>query len=190
MHILILIGPPGSGKSTLSAHLQQLGYHAVSTGNLLRHAAKSNPALAEQLATGSLTDDQTITDLLRTALEGQTKVLLDGYPRTLPQVSMLQDAFPGAEIRALELQVSDSLALSRVALRAEKTGHSRPEDRPEVAASRLAVFHRQTDQAASAYKKAGTLLSIDASGSAEEVERLAVQRLAVQRLASAALSEL
>ena len=137
MHILILIGPPGCGKGTLSTHLQTQGYHAVSTGELLREAAKSDPILAEQLASGSLTDDHKITDLLRDALEGQTKVLLDGYPRTLQQVSLLAEAFPHAQIRALELQVSDELALKRVAQRAEQTGHSRPEDRPQDAAVRL-----------------------------------------------------
>lgn len=173
MHILILIGPPGCGKGTLSTYLQQRGYHAVSTGELLRSAAKEDPALAEQLATGTLTDDHTITELLKVALEGQTKVLLDGYPRTLPQVSLLQEAFPDAEIRALELQISDDLALQRVARRAEQTGHARPEDQPEVAASRLEVFHRQTGAAIEAYRASGTLLSIDASGSAEQVQRLA-----------------
>ncbi|WP_407572798.1 nucleoside monophosphate kinase [Deinococcus altitudinis] len=173
MNILILIGPPGCGKGTLSKHLQRQGYHAISTGELLRDAAKTDPALAEQLAGGSLTDDHTITDLLKQALEGQTQVLLDGYPRTLPQVSLIAEAFPDAEIRALELRLSDDLALQRVARRAEQTGNARPEDRPEVAASRLAVFHEQTDQAIASYRAAGTLLSIDASGSPEEVQRLA-----------------
>lgn len=133
MHILILIGPPGCGKGTLSAHLQTQGYHAVSTGEHLRFTAKHDPALAEQLAIGTLTDDHKITELLKQAFKGQTKVLLDGYPRTLPQVSLLAEAFPHAQIRALELQVSDELALKRVAQRTEQTGHSRPEDRPQDA---------------------------------------------------------
>ena len=173
MHIMMLIGSPGCGKGTLSTHLQRQCYHAVSTGELPREAAKHDPALAGQLASGTLTDDQKITDLLRAALESQTQVLLDGYPRTLAQVGLLAEAFPDAEIRALELRVSDDLALKRVAQRAEQTGDSRPEDRPEVAASRLAVFHRQTDRATSAYRARGTLLSIDASGSAEDVQNLA-----------------
>lgn len=173
MHILILIGSPGCGKGTLSKHLQQRGYHAVSTGELLRAAAKTDAALAEQLAIGSLTDDHTITDLLKEALEGQTQVLLDGYPRTLNQVSLLEEAFPSAEIRALELRLSDELALKRVAQRAEQTGNARPEDRPEMATSRLAVFHGQTGEAIGAYRNAGALLSIDASGSPEQVQRLA-----------------
>ena len=80
MHIMMLIGSPGCGKGTLSTHLQRQGYHAVSTGELPREAAKHDPALAGQLASGTLTDDQKITDLLRAALEDQTQVLLDGYP--------------------------------------------------------------------------------------------------------------
>ena len=54
---IIFLGPPGSGKGTLSQQLQQIyGYQHISTGNIFREEiAKATPMgqqIAELVATG------------------------------------------------------------------------------------------------------------------------------------------
>ena len=178
MQILILIGPPGCGKGTLAQHLQQHGYHTVSTGELLRKAAKTNPELQQQLDGGSLTDDSTVTDLLKAELPGHEMVLLDGFPRNREQVDILARTFPDAEIRALELQVPDEVALERIQKRAKEG--DRPEDQPEVAQDRLKLYHQQTSGAIEAYRAQHKLSSIDGTGDAAQVAALADQALHIQ----------
>jgi len=202
LELLILIGPPGSGKGTLAAALAQSnGYHPVSTGELLRQAARTDPVLGEQLALGTLTPDATIGTLLTRAISGHKKVLLDGYPRTLTQVWHLATLFPDASIRALSLDVPDELSLERTAKRAAQTtaAERRPEDAPSVARTRLDLFHAQTavvlqayatqrsrgpeqlriydPERGDTYKMQGVLSTLDGRGSPEQVHLAAQHAL-------------
>ena len=47
---IILIGPPGAGKGTMSGKLvEEFGYRHISTGDLMREEAKSGSELGNQL---------------------------------------------------------------------------------------------------------------------------------------------
>ena len=176
LDLLILVGPPGSGKSTLAASLETSNhYHAVSTGTLLRNAAQNDPALKDQLASGTLSPDATVERLLVQAVKGHRKVLLDGYPRTMTQVRTLRALFPYARIRTLNLGVPDDLSLARIRERngGSPAGQQRPEDAATVAMDRLMVFHRQTSDVIRIYAAADVLSTIDGHGTPEEVHTLA-----------------
>lgn len=180
LELLILIGPPGCGKGTLAVRLERSnGYHPVSTGALLRQAALHNPALQEQLASGTLTPDATLERLLIQAVKHHKKVLLDGYPRTIQQVWRLDRLFPHARIRALHLDVPDTLSLTRIRQRLEQTPpeQRRPEDTPEVARHRLEVFHQQTAAVIGSYTVRNLLGTLDGRGTPDEVHRQAREQL-------------
>jgi adenylate kinase len=94
---LVIFGRPGSGKSTLAERLgADHGYVLVRTGELLRAAIRRQDFLGKRveihLATGSLVPDPLIFELLEQSLKapGSSRLLFDGFPRTMGQVPLLE----------------------------------------------------------------------------------------------------
>ena len=94
---IVILGPPGSGKGTQAAMLvEELGVPHISTGALLRNAAKRGTelGLAAKAITdkGDLVPDDIMSDMIEERL-GRDDVasgfLLDGYPRTVTQARSL-----------------------------------------------------------------------------------------------------
>ncbi|GAB4122846.1 MAG: nucleoside monophosphate kinase [Roseiflexaceae bacterium] len=90
---LVLLGPPGAGKSTIAeAIVAQHRIIPISTGQLLRSEIKSRTALGRTVAgiidKGNLAPDSLMDRVLRGSLEtldDEEGILLDGYPRTMHQ---------------------------------------------------------------------------------------------------------
>jgi adenylate kinase len=90
---LVLLGPPGAGKSTIAEAI--VAHHRIipiSTGQLLRSEIKSRTALGRTVAgiidKGNLAPDSLMDRVLRGSLEtldDDEGILLDGYPRTMHQ---------------------------------------------------------------------------------------------------------
>jgi adenylate kinase len=97
--ILIMLGPPGSGKGTQSDVLvKKHGFIKLSTGDMLRREVANNSDLgrviADVMQKGLLVSDSTIMEAVRAAfaaLKPTDKVILDGFPRTLMQADLLKD---------------------------------------------------------------------------------------------------
>lgn len=98
--ILIIFGPPGSGKGTQAKQLQQkFGVVHLSTGDLLRAAIREETPLGlkakEFMDKGSLVPDDVILGLMKEKISSVSKkekskcILLDGFPRTLVQAKEL-----------------------------------------------------------------------------------------------------
>lgn len=122
---IVLVGPPGSGKSTIAealAHTYALT--SISTGQRLRAEIKARSAIGRAvmpyLEHGNLAPDSLMDRLMRNTLEGLDPAqgfLLDGYPRTLHQargmIGMLADY--GRELHAvLALDVGDEEVVRRL----------------------------------------------------------------------------
>ena len=93
---LSLFGPPGSGKGSYGKHFAQaLEIPLVTTSDVLR---KLRPDLVQQMSHGKLVDDKVVGE---TVLEGLRNMqlrdggyILDGFPRTLRQVALMEDTWP------------------------------------------------------------------------------------------------
>ena len=91
-----LFGPPGSGKGSYGKHFAKaLEIPVVTTSDVLR---KLRPDLVDKMAEGKLVDDKTVG---QTILEGLKEMklngrgyILDGFPRTLEQVALMEDTWP------------------------------------------------------------------------------------------------
>ncbi len=95
--IIILLGPPGSGKGTQAAMLShETGLTAISTGELLRYESDSGTELGQLvrglLNAGKLVDDDLMNQVVAKRLASadcQRGCILDGYPRTIEQAKFL-----------------------------------------------------------------------------------------------------
>ena len=139
MEVILLLGPPGSGKGTLAQQLTQRNpsLRHVSTGDLLREAVSQNTPAGLQAAPimkrGELVPDALIAEMLRDYLRGEQicnpqkkdglqvrppiPCLLDGFPRNLAQASLLDAILAecGVPLRAaILLEITESILLSRI----------------------------------------------------------------------------
>jgi adenylate kinase len=122
--IIILLGPPGSGKGTQAVRIaKQLNIPHISTGDLFRDNIKNHTDLGKLAKTymdaGNLVPDSVVLDMLfdRVARPDCAKgYLLDGFPRTIPQAEAFDAQIPGnAQVVALNLDVPDEEIVKRVA---------------------------------------------------------------------------
>lgn len=89
--MILLLGPPGAGKSVQSGLLgAALGYASISTGVLLRTTA--DESLQARMLKGDLIEDEIVQDLVaQEVLKHQPigALILDGFPRTASQAEWL-----------------------------------------------------------------------------------------------------
>jgi adenylate kinase len=132
---LILFGPPGAGKGTQAARLQEdfrLPY--VATGDILRAAVKEGTELGLKakgfMDAGELVPDELVIDLIVDRIgadDARDGFILDGFPRTRAQADALGEAFDklGRRITAVLLfDVPDEDLVRRISGRrvSVKTG--------------------------------------------------------------------
>lgn len=197
---LIFIGPPGAGKGTQAARLvERYGIPHVSTGDMLRAAVKAGTEMGKvaegYMTAGKLLPDEVVVGLVRERLKAPdaTKgVLLDGFPRTVPQAEALDVMLQGEGI-ALDgvvlLEVPDDLIVSRIVGRRQdpETGEiyhlqfspppaeilprlvHRKDDTEEAVRTRLGAYHDQTAPIIPFYEAKGLVKRVDGVGNPDDV---------------------
>ena len=175
---LIILGPPGAGKGTQSSRVaERFGIPAISTGDIFRANIKAETRLGRQvrdiLAAGNYVPDEVTNAIVEDRLaqpDCDPGFLLDGYPRTLPQVDALDAMLTarGAALdRVLELTVDEDAVVARLLKRAEVEGRS--DDTEEVIRERIAIYQRETAPLAKTYADRGLLLQVDGMGDVDLV---------------------
>lgn len=132
MKIIIMIGPPGSGKGTQAKKIAgKYDLRHLSSGDLLRALAKKENLGAEEkraldlVRSGNLVPDTLIFKLIfpeiLTNLEKKSGVALDGAVRTLEQAKEFQKFFKEKKIEnlatAVEIKLSDRESFERLTKR-------------------------------------------------------------------------
>jgi len=171
---LLLVGPPGAGKSTQGSLLAaSLGVPHLSTGAVLREEVRRGSPVGRQVGeymrAGELVPDW----LLRFVLEHQLSsaldagVVLDGYPRTLEQAERFIRSLGHAPLeRVIELAVDDETAVRRVLGRAPG---ARADDDEQTARARLGVYREQTEPMLEFFRSRGLLETVDGNRCKETV---------------------
>jgi adenylate kinase len=175
---LLVVGPQGSGKGTQAARIAaDYDIPHVSTGDMFRAAVEAGSELGQRvrpiLAAGDLVPDELTVELIRERLsedDAGDGFVLDGFPRNLAQAGAL-DAMLGSIGRGLDMvlffDLADEIALERMLGRARDEG--RVDDRPDVIARRLAIYHEQTEPVVEHYRATGLLVPLHAERSVNEV---------------------
>ncbi|XP_056289003.1 GTP:AMP phosphotransferase AK3, mitochondrial [Pseudoliparis swirei] len=96
----VIMGPPGSGKGTVSARITKtFGLKHISSGDILRANINAQTELGllmkSSIDQGQLVPDDVMSRLILSDLRAmdQSSWLIDGFPRTVSQSEALDDAY-------------------------------------------------------------------------------------------------
>jgi len=126
--VIVLLGPPGSGKGTQAKRLvDALGTPHVSSGDLFRHHLSEETELGlmaqSYMEKGELVPDDVTVKMVVERIsqpEYEEGVILDGFPRTLTQAEALASALAdlGMAVTIVPLiEVSDEEVVRRLTAR-------------------------------------------------------------------------
>jgi len=124
--VVILLGPPGSGKGSQATLLKEKVELAhISTGDLLRNNIKQQTELGKKaksyMEKGDLVPDDLIFSMLfeRVAAPDCAKgYILDGFPRNLEQAKTFQKRLNDeCNVMAINLEVPDATLVERITKR-------------------------------------------------------------------------
>ncbi len=181
---LILLGPPGAGKGTQSARLEQkYGIPQLSTGDMLRAAVKAGTPVGLQakavMDAGGLVSDEIVVGIIEARIDEADCAkgfILDGFPRTVAQAKALDDMLGRhhKELDAvIELVVDETALLARIENRACETiaagGAVRADDNPAAFHKRLIAYRELTAPVSDYYREVGELRTVDGMLPVDEV---------------------
>lgn len=202
---IILVGPPGSGKGTQAPRIKDdLCLCHLATGDLLRNAVAKGTDIGKKakdiMAKGELVPDEMVVSLIEGAMEWpecERGVLLDGFPRTVPQAEALDTMFTSKSKtvdNVIEFKVDDEVLKERITGRRvhQKSGRSyhikfnppkvegidditgealihRKDDTEEVLSKRMEGYYKSTTPILDYYKQKNVLSTINATQPIEKV---------------------
>ena len=175
---LILMGPPGAGKGTQATFVSDhFGVPAISTGDIFRaNVTQGTPLGVEAkrfMDAGEYVPDEVTNLMVRNRIDEDDAApgfLLDGYPRTLAQVTELDGMieFTGHRLDAVVVLTVDSEELvQRLIQRAQTDG--RADDTEDVIRRRQEIYLEQTEPLIGVYRERGILVEVDGMGEVDDV---------------------
>ncbi len=141
--MILIMGIAGSGKGTQSKLLaDKYNFHLITMGDVLRQSASEQQR--QKMEAGILLDDQEIIQLIDkflAALPQDEEVLLDGFPRTLPQAEWL---IKEVESGRFKLRTAIHLVASREAVKERLIGRARTDDVEGAIEQRFDEYEKST----------------------------------------------
>lgn len=192
---LLIVGPPGAGKGTQSARLlETYSIPAIATGDIFRKNIKEETPLGIEVKAivdaGDYVPDSLTNALVKSRLEeadARDGFLLDGYPRTLEQVSYLDDllAAKGQSLDAvIQLVADQEEVVARLRKRAIDQG--RADDTEEAIRHRQQVYGRETTPLIAVYRDRDLLIEVDGLGDIDDVSSRISEALAARGIVPSA----
>jgi len=199
--ILVLTGAPGAGKGTQADLLSmKRGYEKLSTGDALRRqvqeGSETGLIAGKIMERGELVPDDVLFKIVQAELNrlrGKV-VLLDGYPRNIPQADSLSGLKDHPVSAVIHLDVPREELVSRLSGRrvcgscgatyhltanppktvndCDRCGGAlmqRADDRPEAVGVRLDVYEKNTRPILEYYDKKGLYRMVSGVGSTDQI---------------------
>ncbi len=204
--IVVLLGAPGAGKGTQAKGIvARRGYRHVSTGDLLRDAVSAGTDLGRQadeyMKSGRLVPDEVVLGLVKELFEtggSEADVILDGFPRTVPQAEGLDELLTGQAAAVdcvIFIDIAVDEAIRRLSSRVscgscgavynllwkppatdgvcDACGGEltrRADDEPEAIERRFKEYHIATAPLTEYYRSRGILRDVDTTRTSEEIQ--------------------
>lgn len=167
--MILLMGIAGSGKGTQGKMLaDQQGFHLISMGDVLRMYVTGKQR--ERMLSGGLLDDQEIikiVDRVLSSLPDDEEVLMDGFPRTIPQAEWLLDQVKAGKFG---LQTAFHLVASHDAVKSRLMNRGRIDDVEAAIEERFNEYKRSTEPLLEWLSGHGvSVVNVDAERSPETV---------------------
>ena len=202
---IIMLGAPGAGKGTQAQMIaEKFSIPHISTGDIFRANIKNGTELGKKakefMDKGQLVPDELTVELLldRVAKDDcKNGYVLDGFPRTIPQASVLKEALAKQNDKidfAINVDVPDENIVRRMSGRracvtcgatyhiehvppkkegiCDKCGSAlilRDDDKPDTVLNRLKVYHDQTQPLIDFYNNEGILKEVDGTIDVKDV---------------------
>jgi adenylate kinase len=169
---LLFLGPPGAGKGTQAeAVAEAKGIAHVSTGAMFRQHVSDGTELGEEVKAimdrGDLVPDSITIAMLEERIarpDAAGGYILDGFPRTSPQVEALDAAIGEDALDAvIVLEVPEDELTKRMLSR------GRADDTEESVRNRLAVYRADTEPLIDLYTKRGIVSAVSGLGDIDEI---------------------
>ncbi len=196
---MLIMGPAGSGKGTMSELIaENFSVAHISSGDMFRYEIKHQTELGQKaqsyITQGLLVPDDVTIAMVKNRLQKddcQNGYLLDGFPRSLAQAEAIDDL--GINV-VINLVIDEQLLVDRIVYRrlckdcgaiyniklqkladnevCEKCGgslHQRDDDTYEKLMVRLDSYRDETQPVVEYYRNKGIVYDIDAGQSKEDV---------------------
>jgi adenylate kinase len=178
MKNIIVFGPPGTGKGTVSKRLsEEFGLKHISTGDIIRKNQEEKTKigqLADKIVDGgNLLPDNIVNEMIKQEIIDNPNVtgfIFDGYPRTAEQAKVLDQFLNqrGTPVsKAIFLNTPKWVVLNRIIDRGRQSG--RKDDTQEIFGTRWEAYQKQTVPALNYFTERGRVIEIDGDREMEVV---------------------
>ena len=164
---VIMIGGPGSGKSTYSEIItRKLNIPHIYTGDMMRALAKTNTPdgqkVKDLLSKGQFAPLDIVINTVKDRLkkpDAQKGYVFDGFPRNVEQAERMEE-------EGIEYDYVVNLVVSEDEIIRRLTARGREDDKPEIIKQRLKVYEKETRPLLDYYKN--EIINIKAEGGEPE----------------------
>lgn len=169
---LLFIGPPGAGKGTQAVRVaERLGIPHVSTGAMFREHVAGGTDLGKKveaiMAAGDYVPDEITVAMLQERIsrsDAERGFILDGFPRTLPQVDSLDGLIGENGLDSVVVFEVDADELTQRML-----SRGRADDTEETIRNRFSVYEEQTRPLLDLYEARGVTVSVNGLGDMDQI---------------------
>ena len=181
---IVLIGGPGSGKSTYSELIKkELDIEHIYPGELLRKEKAKGGEIAKKLSNlgkGGFAPNDIVLKLVFDAVDkAENGFVFDGFPRYMQQVRDIEKKNIKID-KVVFLNVSEQEVIRRL------TARGRADDKPEIIKNRIALYKKETGPVIEYYRKKPGFIEIKAEGG----EPKDIANKIIKQLKAKSLSEL
>jgi len=181
MEILIITGPPYSGKGTQCELLKtSLGFTHISTGDRIRKEKEEKSPIGrimtEYEESGALVPDEIMQDLIGLIIDEnlhEKGIILDGYPRTKPQVDTILYLLTDRKLKVkavINIDVPQEELLARAKKRAENSNRKDDKD-INIHLKRIEIFEKETRPAIEYMKTRFPVKNINGLGTIKDITK-------------------
>ncbi len=175
--MILLMGIAGSGKGTQGKMLSdQFGYHLISMGDVVRMYVTGDQR--KRMLEGVLLDDNeiiSIVDKVLYSMPDDQSVVLDGFPRTIPQAEWLINE---SKKGRFTVDIALHLVASHRAVKERLLGRARIDDTESAIEARFNDYEKATMPLLSWLSEQGiAVANIEAERSVEDVNKDIISNL-------------